>query len=89
MTNEEKILHLLELQQVEFQKINTRLDSLDTRVGALETQVKQVNVRLDSVDARLDSLEESAEITREGVNTLIGWAEEIGHSTGFPLPQIG
>lgn len=60
MTNEERILQLLEAQKKEFEKINSRLDKL----------------------------EESAEITRDGVNTLIAWAEDVSNAIRFPLPRL-
>ena len=47
-----------------------------------------LNQRLDSNGERLDSLEESAEITRNGVNVLIDWAEDCGNAIKFPLPGI-
>lgn len=67
MNNEEKILQLLEAQQAELRKINSRLDG---------------------VESRLDKLEESAEITRDGVNTLIEWAEDVSNAIRFPLPKL-
>lgn len=67
MTNEERILELLEAQQTELRKINTRLNSIDTR---------------------LDKLEEDAEITRDGVNALIEWAENVSNAIRFPLPKL-
>ena len=67
MTNEEKILQLLEAQQTELRKINSRLDGMESR---------------------LDRLEESAEITRDGVNTLIEWAEDVSNGIRFPLPKL-
>ena len=67
MTNEERILGLLESQQAELRKINSRLEG---------------------VESRLDKLEESAEITREGVNTLIEWAENVSNAIRFPLPKL-
>lgn len=67
MTNEEKILQLLEAQQAELRKINSRLDGMESR---------------------LDRLEESAEITRDGVNTLIEWAEDVSNAIRFPLPKL-
>ena len=60
MSNEEKILQLLEAQQEEFRKISGRLDEVESR--------------LSGIDSRLDKLEESAEITRSGVNSLLQWA---------------
>lgn len=74
MNNEEKILQLLENQQEELRKINTRLDSMETR--------------LDSMETRLDKLEEHAEVTRAGVNSLLEWAEECGNVIKFPLPKV-
>ena len=67
MTNEEKILQLLEAQQAELRKIKSRLDGMESR---------------------LDKLEESAEITRDGVNTLIEWAEDVSNAIRFPLPKL-
>lgn len=67
MANEEKILQMLEAQQAELRKINSRLAG---------------------VESRLDKLEESAEITRDGVNTLIEWAEDVSNAIRFPLPKL-
>ena len=67
MTNEEKILQLLEAQQ---------------------TELRTINSRLDGMESRLDKLEESAEITRDGVNTLIEWAEDVSNAIRFPLPKL-
>ena len=74
MNNEEKILQLLEAQQAELRKINSRFDAIDKR--------------FDSIEERLDNLEESAEITRAGVNSLLEWAEECGNVIKFPLPKV-
>lgn len=35
----------------------------------------QINSRLDKMDERLNRMEEYAEITRDGVNALLDWAE--------------
>lgn len=67
MTNEERIIELLESQQAELRKINSRLDGMESR---------------------LDNLEESAEITRDGVNVLIEWAENVSNAIRFPLPKL-
>ena len=74
MTNEERILELLEAQQGELRQINVRLDGMDAR--------------FDSIDTRLDKLEEDAEITRDGVNALIEWAENVSNAIRFPLPKL-
>ena len=74
MSNEEKILQLLESQQEAFRKISGRLD--------------EVKSRLSGIDSRLDKLEESAEITRSGVNSLLQWAEHVSNAISFPLPKV-
>ena len=88
MNNEEKILQLLENQQEELHKINTRLDSMETRLDRVETRLDSMETRLDSMETRLDKLEEHAEVTRAGVNSLLEWAEECGNVIKFPLPKV-
>ncbi len=75
MNNEEKILALLEQHSETLAKINSRLDKVDSR--------------LDKVDERLDRMEEYAEITRDGVNALLDWAEACSETYSLPLPKIG
>ena len=41
-----------------------------------------------NVNARLDKIEEDLEITRVGVNSLLGWAEHVSNAISFPLPKI-
>ena len=65
MNNEEKILVLLEQHSEMFAQINSRLDKMDERLNRMDS-------RLDKMDERLDRMEEYAEITRDGVNALLG-----------------
>ena len=51
-------------------------------------ELRKINSRLSGVESRLDKLEESAEITRDGVNTLIEWAEDVSNAIRFPLPKL-
>ena len=88
MTNEERILELLEAQQGELRQINVRLDSMDARFDGIDAQLVGVRARLNSIDTRLDKLEEDAEITRDGVNALIEWAENVSNAIRFPLPKL-
>ena len=102
MTNEERILELLEAQQGELRQINVRLDSMDARFDRMDAQLDGMDVRFDGIDAqlvgmrarlnsidtRLDKLEEDAEITRDGVNALIEWAENVSNAIRFPLPKL-
>lgn len=77
MSNEE----LLEALSLRFDRIDGRLDKLEDRLDQMEAHLHQV-------DVRLDALEESAEITRTGVNALLGWSEKCRNVIDFPLPQI-
>ena len=95
MTNEEKILQLLESQQIELRKINSRLDGMESRLGGMESRLGGMESRLDGMESRfdgmesrLDKLEESAEVTRGGINTLIEWAENVSNAIRFPLPKL-
>ena len=81
MSNEEKILQLLEAQQEEFCKINRRLDGVESRLNGMDS-------RLEGIESRLDKLEESAEITRASVNSLLEWADHVSNAISFPLPKV-
>ena len=88
MTNEERILELLEAQQGELRQINVRLDGMDARFDGIDAQLVGVRARLNSIDTRLDKLDEDTEITRDGVNALIEWAENVSNAIRFPLPKL-
>ena len=95
MTNEEKILQLLESQQIELRKINSRLDGMESRLDGMESRLDGMESRFDGMESRfdgmesrLDKLEESAEVTRGGINTLIEWAENVSNAIRFPLPKL-
>lgn len=62
--------------------INRRLDSVEKRLDSLEK-------RMDSVEEQLDEIKENTTITREAVNTLCEWAEQVGGVTSvhFPLQK--
>ena len=82
LNNEEKILVLLEQHSEMFAQINSRLDKMDERLNRMDS-------RLDKMDERLDRMEEYAEITRDGVNALLDWAEACSETYSLPLPKIG
>lgn len=44
--------------------------------------------RLEGIESRLDKLEESAEITRASVNSLLEWADHVSNAISFPLPKV-
>jgi len=43
---------------------------------------------LQKINEKLDRLAEDTEVTRDGVNALLEWAEEVSESITFPLPKI-
>lgn len=81
MNNEEKILLLLEKQGEHLERIDSRLDKMDSRLDKMDS-------RLDNIESRLDNLEEANEITRDGVNALLQWAEVCSHTMKLPLPKV-
>ncbi len=70
-----------DLMDLKLAPVIQRLDSIEDRLDSLED-------RLDSLEDRLGSLEESNEEVRNGVNSLIGWAEKVSMAATFPLPDI-
>lgn len=58
----------------ELMKINGWLDKMDDRLNQMETT--------------LETMQEDLEITRSGVNTILGWAERVSNAIRFPLPKI-
>lgn len=73
MSNEEKILQLLETQQ--------------KTLEAQQAELRKINKRLDTMDNKLDDLIEEHSMTREGVNKLLAWADEAGYIIKFPLDK--
>ena len=60
------------LQQIltELKGVHNRLDSMDGRLDRLETDVAELKT-----DVAV--LKDHAEVTRESVNTLLDWAEDV------------
>lgn len=65
---------LLEALNKQFESIDKRFDSIEKRLGQIEEDIEEIK--------------ETAEITRNGVNALIEWAEDCGNAIKFPLPKI-
>lgn len=55
------------------------LDAIGKKSDAIDKQFQSIDKRLDSIDSRLDHLEEFAEVTRNGVNVLIEWTEDVSN----------
>lgn len=75
MVDQELLQAIGEVIDKKLEPINDRLDGIDKR--------------LDSIDEQLEEIKEYAEVTRDGVNTLLAWAEECSDAIKLPLPRIG
>ena len=64
------------------------LEMLQAMRAMLKEELEPINKRLDAIEEDLDELKEHAEITRDGVNSLLEWAEECGNVIKFPLPKV-
>ena len=71
MTNDEKILQMLEALTGEVKSINTRLDNMEARLDSMET-------RLDKIETRLDNMQHDI---KTGFEMLGNFVHEIEKST--------
>lgn len=53
-----------------------------------EELLEVLNKRFDAIESRLERLEESAEVTRDAVNKILEWTDEVTKITDFPLPKV-
>lgn len=73
MTNEE-LLQAITVQIGSFrQEMTRRMDKLENR--------------LDSMEEAMETLKEDGEITRDGVNSLLEWADIIGKINNYPIAK--
>ena len=61
---------------------NTLLEAIGQMMDA---KLKPINERLDSMEDKLDGLIEDHNLTREGVNTLLDWADTVSVAVKVPL----
>lgn len=58
-------------------------------LAAINARFDAIQERIDSVEERLsgqiEDLREECEITRDGVNSLLDWAEHAGKVINFPI----
>lgn len=71
MTNDEKMLQMLEALTGEVKNINTRLDNMETRLDNMET-------RFDKIEARLDNMQHDI---KSGFDVLGSFVNEIEKAT--------
>lgn len=71
MTNDEKMLQMLEALTGEVKNINTRLDNMETRFDKIEA-------RLDNMETRLDNMQHDI---KSGFDMLGSFVNEIEKAT--------
>ena len=64
------------------------LEVLNQRFDSIEKRLEQMEEDIEEIKEDVSELKETAEITRNGVNALIEWAEDCGNAIKFPLPRI-
>lgn len=78
MTNDEKMLQMLEALTGEVKSINTRLDNMETRLDNMEARFDKIETRLDNMEARLDNMQHDI---KSGFDMLGSFVNEIEKAT--------
>ncbi|MFR9309860.1 hypothetical protein [Hydrogeniiclostridium mannosilyticum] len=66
-------------------RMEGRLDRMETRLDCMEGRLDRMETRLDQVQEDIDTLKENSAINRNGVNTLLEWAEKAQVQVQIPL----
>lgn len=75
MTNEEMLAAITA-------HIDARLDAMQEQINNVQEQINNVEERLSG---QIEDLKEDCEITRDGVNSLLEWADIVGKITNYPI----
>lgn len=78
MTNDEKMLQMLEALTGEVKSINTRLDNMETRLDNMDTRFDNMEARFDKIETRLDNMQHDI---KTGFEMLGNFVHEIEKST--------
>lgn len=76
---------IAQLMDSKLTPINGRLDRMEGRLERMETRLERMETRLDQVQEDIESLKEDSAINRNGVNTLLEWAEKAQVQVQIPL----
>lgn len=71
------------------QAILKKLGGMETKIDGLESKVDGLEKGQKQMQADISSLKEDSEITRNGVNTLLDWAEKAQVQVSVPLYRKG
>ena len=67
------------------QLMDSKLTPINGRLERMETRLDRMETRLDQVQEDIESLKEDSAINRNGVNTLLEWAEKAQVQVQIPL----
>ena len=79
MSEKELLLALMDEMKAMRKEMDEKFTSIDQRLDNMDQ-------RLDVIDERLDNIEEDTKITREAVNSLIEWADEVAVISHVKFP---
>lgn len=79
----------MELLKAIGQMMDTKLQPIIERLDGLESKVDGLESKVDKMQNDLTELKEAHEITREGVNKVVEWADNAGFLLKIPFGKPG
>lgn len=73
------------LLQAISQMMDEKLKPVHSEMGIMSNKLESITQRLDRLEEKVDELAENEELTREGVNTLLDWADRAASAIKVPL----
>lgn len=85
MTNEDKILSMLEGLTEQMTGMNARMDRMEARMDKVEVRLDAMQQDIDQIKDKLDEMQEDIQINRSACETLLAWAEQAEVEVKIPL----
>ena len=76
MLEQKDLQAIAQLMDMKLSPINQRLDTIDQRLGRLEDDVSTLKEDVTVLKDDVSILKEDSVITRNGVNTILDWADD-------------
>ena len=94
MSNEEKILELLQGMTVRMDKLEAgqadmtaRMDRLEAGQARIQGDLTLLKGDVSGLKEDVSVLKEDHEITRGALNHLLDWTDSVSNAISFPLPK--
>ena len=86
----ELVVGQLEKMDHRFDRLEGKIDSMEHRMDSMEHKIDSMEHRMDSIEHKIDILQENTGVTREAVNSIIEWTDEVAVITQikFPISKI-